>query len=246
MTDTRTPEKRRQIMAAVRQRDTEPELALRRALHARGAVRGSGAGSTRVPPGGRTWLGRRSASRYSSTARSGTGILPRSPAGTGRVATGDGNIAATIRAGSARRRRAARARVGGGQGVGLRSASRAGCSGRARRRHAGRPRRRGGCRFRVAARAARRHRSTRTLNVARVFTSARPTLLEDRGVLSARAAPGADEARASMVPWTAGPRARLARPPAEVPTNAIGSRAPSEILNAHVEVRDHLSIGLAR
>lgn len=39
MTDTRTREKRREIMAAVRQKDTEPELVLRRALHARG-IRG--------------------------------------------------------------------------------------------------------------------------------------------------------------------------------------------------------------
>jgi DNA mismatch endonuclease, patch repair protein len=39
MADTRTPDQRRRIMAAVRQRHTEPELVLRRALHARG-VRG--------------------------------------------------------------------------------------------------------------------------------------------------------------------------------------------------------------
>jgi DNA mismatch endonuclease (patch repair protein) len=37
--DTRTPEQRRRIMSAVRRRDTEPEVALRRALHAAG-VRG--------------------------------------------------------------------------------------------------------------------------------------------------------------------------------------------------------------
>lgn len=37
--DTRTPEKRRQIMSAVRQKDTHPELQLRRALYAAG-VRG--------------------------------------------------------------------------------------------------------------------------------------------------------------------------------------------------------------
>lgn len=37
MTDTRTPQQRRRIMAAVRQRDTGPELALRRALHRAGA-----------------------------------------------------------------------------------------------------------------------------------------------------------------------------------------------------------------
>lgn len=37
--DTRTPEQRRQIMAAVRRRDTKPELDLRRALHQAG-VRG--------------------------------------------------------------------------------------------------------------------------------------------------------------------------------------------------------------
>jgi DNA mismatch endonuclease, patch repair protein len=36
MTDTRTPEVRRRIMAAVRQRDTAPERQLRRALHAAG------------------------------------------------------------------------------------------------------------------------------------------------------------------------------------------------------------------
>ena len=36
MTDTRSPEKRRQIMAAVRQRDTAPELQLRQALYAAG------------------------------------------------------------------------------------------------------------------------------------------------------------------------------------------------------------------
>lgn len=39
MTDTRSPEQRRRIMAAVRQRSTEPEIAVRRALHARG-IRG--------------------------------------------------------------------------------------------------------------------------------------------------------------------------------------------------------------
>lgn len=37
--DTRTPEKRRQIMSAVRQKDTQPELRLRRALYKAG-VRG--------------------------------------------------------------------------------------------------------------------------------------------------------------------------------------------------------------
>lgn len=37
--DTRTPEQRRRIMSAVRRRDTEPEIALRRALHAAG-IRG--------------------------------------------------------------------------------------------------------------------------------------------------------------------------------------------------------------
>ena len=36
MTDTRSREKRRQIMAAVRQRDTAPELQLRHALYAAG------------------------------------------------------------------------------------------------------------------------------------------------------------------------------------------------------------------
>lgn len=39
MADTRTLEQRKRIMAAVRQRDTEPELALRKALH-RAGVRG--------------------------------------------------------------------------------------------------------------------------------------------------------------------------------------------------------------
>jgi DNA mismatch endonuclease (patch repair protein) len=39
MADTRTPEQRRRIMAAVRRRDTAPEIALRRSLHAAG-VRG--------------------------------------------------------------------------------------------------------------------------------------------------------------------------------------------------------------
>lgn len=39
MADTRTPEQRHRIMAAVRRRDTKPELALRRALWAAG-VRG--------------------------------------------------------------------------------------------------------------------------------------------------------------------------------------------------------------
>lgn len=39
MTDTRTPEKRRQIMSAVRSRDTHPELQFRRALYAAG-IRG--------------------------------------------------------------------------------------------------------------------------------------------------------------------------------------------------------------
>jgi DNA mismatch endonuclease (patch repair protein) len=39
MTDTRTPEQRRRIMAAVRSRDTSPEVALRRGLYAAG-VRG--------------------------------------------------------------------------------------------------------------------------------------------------------------------------------------------------------------
>src|SRR4051794_31987230 len=48
MTDTRSPEERRQIMSAVRQRDTEPELALRRALHARG-VRGWRCNYRRAP-----------------------------------------------------------------------------------------------------------------------------------------------------------------------------------------------------
>jgi DNA mismatch endonuclease (patch repair protein) len=37
--DTRSPEKRRQIMSAVRQRDTKPELELRRALYSAG-IRG--------------------------------------------------------------------------------------------------------------------------------------------------------------------------------------------------------------
>lgn len=36
MTDTRTPEQRKRIMAAVKRRDTSPELELRRALYARG------------------------------------------------------------------------------------------------------------------------------------------------------------------------------------------------------------------
>jgi len=39
MTDTRTPEQRRRIMAAVKGKNTTPEIALRRALHAAG-VRG--------------------------------------------------------------------------------------------------------------------------------------------------------------------------------------------------------------
>jgi DNA mismatch endonuclease (patch repair protein) len=39
MTDTRTPEQRRRIMAAVKGKNTAPEVALRRALHAAG-VRG--------------------------------------------------------------------------------------------------------------------------------------------------------------------------------------------------------------
>jgi DNA mismatch endonuclease, patch repair protein len=39
VTDTRTPDERKRIMAAVRQRDTEPEVALRKALH-RAGVRG--------------------------------------------------------------------------------------------------------------------------------------------------------------------------------------------------------------
>lgn len=39
MTDTRTPEQRKRIMAAVRGKNTAPEVALRRALHAAG-VRG--------------------------------------------------------------------------------------------------------------------------------------------------------------------------------------------------------------
>lgn len=39
MADTRTPEQRRRIMAAVRQAGTEPEVALRRALYAAG-IRG--------------------------------------------------------------------------------------------------------------------------------------------------------------------------------------------------------------
>lgn len=39
MTDTRTPDQRRRIMAAVRSRDTTPELRLRKALYALG-VRG--------------------------------------------------------------------------------------------------------------------------------------------------------------------------------------------------------------
>ena len=36
MTDTRTPEQRKRIMAAVKRRDTSPEMDLRRALYARG------------------------------------------------------------------------------------------------------------------------------------------------------------------------------------------------------------------
>lgn len=36
MADTRTPDERRRIMQAVRTRDTEPELAVRRLLHAEG------------------------------------------------------------------------------------------------------------------------------------------------------------------------------------------------------------------
>lgn len=39
MTDTRTPEQRSRIMAAVKAKNTSPELALRRALHAQG-IRG--------------------------------------------------------------------------------------------------------------------------------------------------------------------------------------------------------------
>jgi len=39
MTDTRTPEQRKRIMAAVKGKNTAPEMALRRALHAAG-VRG--------------------------------------------------------------------------------------------------------------------------------------------------------------------------------------------------------------
>jgi DNA mismatch endonuclease (patch repair protein) len=57
MTDTRTPEKRRQIMTAVRQRDTTPELRLRRALYAAG-LRGWRCNVKRLP--GRpdiAWLG---------------------------------------------------------------------------------------------------------------------------------------------------------------------------------------------
>src|SRR5687768_10946403 len=34
--DTRTPEQRRRIMQSVRQKDTAPEMRIRRALHARG------------------------------------------------------------------------------------------------------------------------------------------------------------------------------------------------------------------
>ena len=48
MADTRTPEKRRQIMAAVRQKDTDPELSLRRALHERG-LRGWRCNYNRAP-----------------------------------------------------------------------------------------------------------------------------------------------------------------------------------------------------
>ena len=48
MTDTRTPEQRRRIMAAVRQRDTAPEQALRRALYASG-VRGWRCNYRRAP-----------------------------------------------------------------------------------------------------------------------------------------------------------------------------------------------------
>lgn len=46
--DTRTPEKRRQIMSAVRQKDTLPELQLRRALYAAG-IRGWRCNYKRVP-----------------------------------------------------------------------------------------------------------------------------------------------------------------------------------------------------
>jgi DNA mismatch endonuclease (patch repair protein) len=48
MTDTRTPEQRRRIMAAVRGKHTAPELALRRALYAAGA-RGWRCHYARVP-----------------------------------------------------------------------------------------------------------------------------------------------------------------------------------------------------
>lgn len=48
MTDTRSPEKRRQIMSAVRSRNTGPELALRRALWAAG-IRGWRCHSRKLP-----------------------------------------------------------------------------------------------------------------------------------------------------------------------------------------------------
>lgn len=59
MTDTRSPEKRRQIMAAVKQRDTAPELQLRQALYAAG-MRGWRCNVKRIP--GRpdiAWIGLR-------------------------------------------------------------------------------------------------------------------------------------------------------------------------------------------
>jgi DNA mismatch endonuclease (patch repair protein) len=59
MADTRTPEQRRRIMAAVRQAGTEPEVALRRALYAAG-IRGWRCNVRHVP--GRpdlAWIGLR-------------------------------------------------------------------------------------------------------------------------------------------------------------------------------------------